>query len=226
MIYWDEEGNIREVRQKSRFSEARSAQKDKSEKKRRDKVKEPKFKKGSWKDRLFKKLKKWRSSPFVEKFHFIKAANLLIQPSGDRNSKSGKFVRFTQKVKIGKGSNEYLLINTYDEIYTRISSKAYRELCKIDRISLSFTLQGEDDDGEVFDVYDKELIIDNINDLMSFINFHRQGITGVYEIMMASSGFFYYNYRFKVVVRKTDGTVDTYKSDINDFMKEYDLRPF
>lgn len=187
------------------------------------KPKKVKFKKGSWKYFLLKKLRHWRSSKFVKKFHFQKVWNLFILPNGKKN---GKYLQFNEKVKNIQDPNSYLLINSYDGIYTRVSSKAYHQLCRIDKISLSFTLRGEYDDGEIFDVYQDDRIIDNVNDLMSFINQHRQGITGVYDMMSYCGGFVIYDFKFRIVVQMKDGEVKTYKSDMNDFMKEFGLDPF
>lgn len=205
----------------------RTNKKDEDEPKKEKKSKQAKkvkFKKGSWKHRLYKLLEKWKSSPFVIKGHFVKLKNLLVVLGKD-----GKSIEFTEKLKnknLDGDVNRYVLINCYNGIYTRISSKAYKKLCLIDKISISFRLEGSYDETESYDVYQNEFVIDNINDLLSFVNFHRCGIEGVYEMMCSCCTFTLYDYHFKVVVLMRDGTVKTYKSDLNDFMKEFDLIQF
>lgn len=189
------------------------------------KIKKVSFKKGSWKDRLYKMIKKHQSTNHVKKFHFTKLFNFFIQENGSKISCS----KFRKKYDFDKNDvdpNKYLLINTFNGIYTRISSKSYRRLCLIDTISISFRLRGTYDDIEVFDIYEKSYVIDNLNDLMRFINQHRCGIDGVYELVSQCSGFTYYDYDIKMVVKKKDGTVETYHSDMNDFMEKYGLLPF
>lgn len=199
-------------------------------KEREKKVKPPKFKKGGWKHWLYKKLKGWKSCKYVEQFHFTKRSNILIACESDPevmffNHKVGKgTIKKLQKLA-GK-ENVFVLIDAYDQVYVKFPVKSYLKLMEIDKMIISFRLRANNDDIEIVDVYEDEVVITNINDLAAYINHFRQGIEGVYEIQANCCCFTYYEFKVKIVVMKTDGSVETYKGDMNDFMKEYGLHQF
>lgn len=202
------------------------AKKDKKPKKK----KEPKFKKGGWKYWLNKKLRDWRSSKYVDHFHFEKRENILIACRKDPevmffNKRIGKSTLKELKHLVDK-DDVFVLIDAYDKTYLQFSIKSYLKLMEIDKMIINFHLEADNDGVEIVDVYENETVIDNINDLANFINFHRQGIEGVYAIQANCTCYTMYNFRFRIVVRKVDGSVETYKGDMNDFMKAYDIWPF
>lgn len=205
--------------------------KTKREKEEKPKVKKPKFKKGSWKDVLFKRVKDWKSSKLVEDFHFVKTDNLLVyKDPGSKPKVVSTKTRFDldRIRKIHKSSDEaFVLISAFDRMYMKISLKSYLRLMEIDKIAISFRLRAcFDGEEEVMDVYQTTQIIDNINALANFIDYHRRGVEGVYEVQAQCCGYTDYFFKFKILVYKRDGSVDTYKSDMNDFMKDYDLYQF
>jgi len=199
-------------------------------KEKEKKVKPPKFKKGGWKHWLYKKLRGWHSGKFVEQFHFTKRNNILIACESDPevmffNRRVGKgTIKALQKLA-GK-DNVYVLVDAYDQTYVKFSIKSYLKLMEIDKLIISFRLRANNDGVEIVDVFEREDIIDNINDLAAYINHHRRGIDGVYEIQSNCYCFTDYEFKMKLVVMKTDGSVETYKGDMNDFMKAYDIYPF
>lgn len=196
-------------------------------------VKPPKFKKSSWKHHLWKRIRDWRSSRYVEEFHFVKLENLVIYEEDSSGGDSKLRVYTTrnrlkkkQLSKLKKSDNAYVLVNSYDQMYTKVPLKSYLKLIEIDKIAFDLTLTGVDDDGEEFDVLTQTVVVDNINDLMRYINTQRQGIEGVYEVEAACCGYTTFEFRFKIVVSKLNGEVITYKSDMNDFMSDYGLYKF
>lgn len=197
--------------------------------KRKKKKDPPKFKKGGWKHWLYKKLKNWHSSKFVDAFHFEKRENILIACRNDP-----EVLFFSERIGRGTikeltklvGKDAFVLIDAYDKTYLEFSIKSYLKLMKIDKMIISFRLRANNDGVEIVDVYEREEVIDNINDLARFINYHRQGIEGVYEIQSNCCCYTDYEFRMRIVVMKTDGSCETYKGDMNDFMKAYDIYPF
>lgn len=209
----------------------KSEEKSKKDKKSKEKeIKAPEFKKGSWKHWLWKKLKKWKSSRFVKDFHFVKFDNLAIYSKDGKPKVIISSTRFDlKKLKElqKKYDDLYVLVNATEHMYMRISLKAYLRLMEIDKIAISFKLRASyDGEVEVMDVYQTDTVIDNINELANFINFHRKGVEGVYEIQAQCCAYTDYDFKFKILVYKRDGSVETYKSDMNDFMKAYDLYQF
>lgn len=197
--------------------------------KREKKAKEPKFKKGSWKHVLWKKLTKWKSSRFVEDFHFVKMENLMLYHEHSGIYKAESFKQLMKKSKLKKlkeRGDVYVLINTYDDTYTKIPLESYLKLLKVDRIIVEYHLSGSFDGLEECDIYENTVILDNINDLLSYTNQHRAGINGVYDIQSYCCAYVDYRFKFRLVIRFVDGSVKTYKSDMNDFMKDFGLRPF
>lgn len=203
------------------------------EKKKKEKIQKPPkknpFKKGSWKAYLYKLLKKWRSSKYVEDFHFVKLENIVIYKKDKPKAILHKKMLSKDEIKRlqDKFPDCYILINSYDNMYSKISLASYLLLMDVDKIAIDFHLQAlYDGEDEIYDVYKLNTIYDNINDLMSFINYHRQGIAGVYEVQAQCCCYTDFMFKFKIVVMKRDGTTETYKGDMNEFMTKYKLRPF
>lgn len=208
------------------FKKAKKA-KDKS-----PKVKKIKFKKGSWKYWLYKKLNNW--NPFtknIKDFHFTKLTNYMVCTDGEKSQCIG-FQKALETNNVKKLNKKYkncaILINAYDDIFMKLSVKSYLKLSDIDKIAISKKVtcwfDGEKDDES--DLLSHEDVIDNINELCYQIANHRFLIAGISEIQANACGFTDYSYKFKIVVMKTDGSVETYKGDMNDFMKAYDLKLF
>lgn len=221
----EEDGFFTLIPKKKKASEStpkKSKDKDK-------KVKPPKFKKGGWKHWLYKKLKNWHSSKFVSHFHFEKRENILIACHKDPvmmffNRKIDKDT--LKELKALAGKDMVVLVDAGDKTYLEFSIKSYLKLMEIDKMIISFRLRANNDGVEIVDVFDREDVIDNINDLAEYINHHRRGIDGVYEIQANCCCYTDYEFKMKIVVIKADGSVETYKGDMNDFMKVYDIYPF
>ena len=152
----------------------------------------PKFKKGSWKQILLKRLKHYKSFRNVEDFHFIKMENLLICFGKKKSAVSASSIRFNLKKlkEIEKKYPEaYIMINSGDCMYMKISISSYLKLMKIKRMAFNMSLWTEWDGDESYELYNREFVIDNINDLCAFINFHRQAIEGIYRLQCICCGF-------------------------------------
>lgn len=207
-------------------SQVMSHQSKKSNKKTTEK---PKFKKGSWKHVLWKKIQKFKSSRFVEEFHFVKMTNYLVYKNSKNDYKMEEFSTRIKKSKIAKlkqSSDAWVLINSHDLEFVKVSLKSYLKLMKIDKIAIEYKLTGTYDDVDQCDIFETMCMIDNVNDLFRFIKQHRAGINGVYEMQSYCCEYMSFVFSFKMVVQMRDGQVKTYKSDMNDFMKDYGLYLF
>lgn len=197
--------------------------------KKEKKVKAPKFKKGGWKHWFYKKLKNWKSSKFITDFHFEKRENILIACGNDPevtffNLRINKST--LKEIQSLSKKDAFVLVDAYDQTYLKFSIESYLKLMKIDKMIISFRLRANNDGVEIVDVFEREDVIDNINDLAAYINHHRQGIEGVYEIQSNCCCYTDYDFIVKIVVMKHDGSVETYKGDMNDFMKAYGIYQF
>lgn len=202
----------------------------KSKKKKDSQSEKPKFKKGSWKHYLWKKIKKWKSSKFVEDFHFVKFDNLAVYTKDGKPKivmSSSRFDLKKLKDLQKKHGDLYVFVNATERMYMKISLKSYLKLMEIDKIAINFRLEAcFDGEVEIDELYESDTIIDNINELANYINYHRKGIEGVYEIQARCCAYTDYHFKCRILVYKRDGSVETYKSDMNDFMKAYDLYQF
>ena len=75
-------------------------------------------------------------------------------------------------------------------------------------------------------VYEAQHTFMNINELAWFIIHHRHCIEGVYDVQAECYGFADYSFRFKIMVIHNNHEVETFKGDMNDFMKKYNLKLF
>ena len=187
------------------------------------------------KGRLKSLLKSWKKSiPSVhtKNFMFDKAENYVIsfkKDNMDFDAISG-FDDMADVVKSHKswGDESFVLVYSDDHMYTKISTKAYLKLIKINRILISYHLIGTfDGNGDPTDIYSEVLYINDICDLLGFLNRHRQGIYGVYDIQSHCCEYTDYNWIFDIVVQMKNGKYKVYRnSDLNDFTKDFDLFTF
>lgn len=192
------------------------------------KVSKNPFKKGSWKFSLLKKLKKHHSTSKVSSFHFTKLENIIIY----RNSKpkailsKKAFSEETLRKMSEKYPDCYILINCRESMYMKLSLKSYLSLMEIDKMVIEYTMKASDDcENETYEIYDNRIVIDNINDLCNWINYYRQLIDGVGEVQAMCCSFTYYKYKVKTLIKKTDGSYETYKGDFNEVLKKYHITP-
>lgn len=189
----------------------------------------PKFKKGSWKYVLWKKIQKFKSSRYIEGFHFSKITNYLVYKNSKNEYRMEEFSTRIKKSKLAKlkdSSDAWIMINSHDMEFVKVSLKSYLKLMKIDKIAIEYELTGSYDDVDQCVIFETFRIIDNINDLFQFIKQHRAGIQGVYDMQSYCCEYTSFDFEFRMVVNFTDGTAKTYKSDMNDFMKDFKLYLF
>lgn len=207
----------------------RKDQKPAEKKQKRAHKKHP-FRRGSWKDFLYTKIRKWKSSKYVDDFHFVKLENIVVyRKSKPKAILTRKKLTKSQLEKLqDKYDDCYILINSYDNVFVRLTLKSYMKLIEIDKIAISYKMEGIEDgyEDEKYPVYDLEQVIDNINDLMSWINYYRQLIAGVCEVQASCCNFTIFEFKVKTVVQMRDGTLKTYKGDFNEVMQDFDIRPF
>ena len=202
--------------------------KSKKEKHSTSKDTKVQFKKGSWKHRFLKRLSTWASSRYSIKFHFVKLDNYVVYNDKGRTICVPVRERIKKSlIKKLRGDHEaFIMINTYDQIFTKLSVKAYMKLMRIGKIMIGRHLTGSYDGVEQYNIYEDTVVIDNINDLMRYINHHRQLIDGICDVEAYCCGYSTHGYDLKIMVQYTDGEVKTYRSDMNDFMKDHGLYQF
>ena len=202
--------------------------KDKEPKKEK-KAKLPKYKKGTWKHSLLKRLKKMFIPVAVEDFHFTRAENILVSFGKKRSvvlASKTAFQRSKIKSMLKDAEDTTVFIYASDDMYLRIPGKSYLKLCEIDRMIIDFSFCARMDYGEEIEIDHRTYSIAHIGDLADFIIQHRAGINGVYELEASCYGFEHPRYDIHAMVMKTDGEVETYKGDLNTFMDKYGLLPF
>lgn len=227
MTYYDENGFQVLIPKKSVDQQVDTRKKKEKRLKLIKDIKNP-FKKGSWKYNLFKHLKKFRISKFIEDFHFVKLENILIYRKDDPKAIISK-TRFSQK-DLEKISNKYedafILVNASCNTYIKISLKSYMKLMKIQRLAVDYKVNVmEDGDDEFFEYYSHSVLIDNINDLMDFINYYRQLVNGIGDVQACVCCYSWIEFKVKTLVVFNDGTTETYKGDFNEFLKDFNISP-
>ena len=194
------------------------------------KLKWPKFDKGSWKATTLKYLRQAFIPKTTEDFHFTKTSNLVVAFGPKKKPKVFKFNTKLDLVKLKALSKEYddakVLISAGDGEYLAMSVKSYIKLCDIDRMYLQFKLDASYDDDSTCRVYDAQHTFVNINELAWFIIHHRHCIAGVYDVQAECYGFADYAFKIKIMVIHNDHRVETFKGDMNEFMKKYNLKLF
>lgn len=196
-----------------------------------NKKKKVKFKKGTWKHSMLKLLRKWKPSRFITEFHQTKLENLVIYGDGKLRADrfTGPFDASALKSIRKKNPTTFVLINTGTDAYIKIPIKSYIRLANVDKIGINFTLscwydEGyPEDDEDRYDIAHDERVIDSVNELLFYVEHIRHMVDGIYEMQALYCGYSRCDFRFKIMVYKKDGTVETYKSDMNDFLEDYDL---
>lgn len=206
-------------------SKPKEVQNDSNENNKKKKVK---FKKGSWKHSMLKLLRKWKPSRFITEFHQSKLENLVIYGDGKLRADrfTGPFDASALKSIRKKNPTSFILINTGTDAYIKIPIKSYIRLANVDKIGINFTLTcgyDEEDDEDRYDIEHDERVIDSINELLLYVEHIRHMVDGIYEMQALYCGYSRCDFRFKIMVYNKDGTVKTYKSDMNDFLEDYDL---
>lgn len=209
-------------------SKPKEVQNDSNENNKKKKVK---FKKGTWKHSMLKLLRKWKPSRFITEFHQTKLENLVIYGDGKLRADrfTGPFDASALKSIRKKNPTSFVLINTGTDAYIKIPIKSYIRLANVDKIGINFTLSFWYDDGyaeedeDRYDIGHDERVIDSINELLLYVEHIRHMVDGIYEMQALYCGYSRCDFRFKIMVYNKDGTVKTYKSDMNDFLEDYDL---
>lgn len=199
-----------------------------SKKKTAHKPKKIKFKKGKWKYELFKRLSSWASSIYSVNFHFVKMENYFVHTEKGRQicTPTKEWISKSVLKKSKSDKSAFVMINSYDDVFTKVSVKTYMKLMKINRLIIDFQLFGSYDGTEEYNVYSDTTVIDNVNDLLHYVNRHRQSIDGIYDIESYCCGYTTHRYDFRILVQYQNGEVKTYHSDMNDFMKDHGLYLF
>lgn len=187
------------------------------------------FKKGSWKDWLYRKLIKLRTPSNVSHFHDMSAENLIIHRKSKPNVTFSKR-RFTEsqlsKLEKRYPDDCYILINCGESMFYRLSLKSYLKLCKIDRMIVNMDLYAEDDyDQGTYVIQEFDRTIYTINDLLHFVIYLRSLIDGVAETQSQMCGFTYHKYKFTTVIISANGKAKAYKGDFNEVLQEYEITP-
>lgn len=193
-----------------------------------NKKKKVKFKKGTWKHSMLKLLRKWKPSRFITEFHQTKLENLVIYGDGKLRADrfTGPFDASALKSIRKKNPTSFVLINTGTDAYIKIPIKSYIRLMNVDKIGINFTIScgyDEEDDEDRYDIIHDERVIDSINELLLYVEHIRHMVDGIYELQALCCGYNRYNFQFKIMVYNRNGAVETYKSDMNDFLEDYDL---
>lgn len=191
------------------------------------KIKNP-FKKGSWKSQLWKNLQRYNLGRWIRSFHNVNFQNFTIyrkQEDSDYEvtAHSRELPKtFIQDLK--HCDKAHIMIAIGDCMYARIPVKAYKKLLKVEKVVIQFTMDAlADGETEQVTLLDEYNVIDNINELLSYVNYRRQGVYGVYELQAKCCGFTEYFYNFRILVTFRDGSCKTYKGDMNEFLKDFDL---
>ena len=209
-------------------SKPKEVQNDSNENNKKKKVK---FKKGTWKHSMLKLLRKWKPSRFITEFHQTKLENLVIYGDGKLRADrfTGPFDASALKSIRKKNPTSFVLINTGTDAYIKIPIKSYIRLMNVDKIGINFTLscgydeEDMEDDEDRYDIVHDERVIDSINELLLYVEHIRHMVDGIYELQALCCGYNRYDFQFKIMVYNKNGTVETYKSDMNDFLEDYDL---
>ena len=186
------------------------------------------FKKKSWKFALYKYASMLKPSKNTVDFHFTKLENIIVYRPDKPKAilQKGPLSKKDMEMLLDTYPDCYILINSYDNLYTKISLKTYRALCDVHNITVSMSLNvyadGED---ESFGVYNTMHSFSNINELMSWIIYLRKLIDGVGEVQTLCCNYDYFEFDIRTIVVYEDGSTDTFKGDFNEFMEHFHLVP-
>ena len=194
-----------------------------------DKTKK-KFRPGGWKHGFLRRLEKHLPGRRVVGFHMAGTRNMVVWPSGGSASK-GKVMFFSGPPDEGRMRSLAsrhpdcrVFIDAGEDMFMSMPMKSYLKLSRVSGILAEFRLYCRCDDGETFEVHREEQLIDNINELAHYVAHHRAGVEGVYRLQMDCCGFQEYIHRFRILVLDAGGKARAYKSDMNDFLRDYGLR--
>ena len=186
------------------------------------------FKKKSWKFALYKYASMLKPSKNTVDFHFTNLENIVVYRPDKPKAilQKGPLSKKDMEMLLDAYPDCYILINSYDNLYTKISLKTYRALCDVHNITVSMSLNvyadGED---ESFGVYNTMHSFSNINELMSWIIYLRKLIDGVGEVQTLCCNYDYFEFDIRTIVVYEDGSTDTFKGDFNEFMEHFHLVP-
>ena len=161
-------------------------------------------------------------------FHFTKLENIIVYRPDKPKAilQKGPLSKKDMEMLLDAYPDCYILINSYDNLYTKISLKTYRALCDVHNITVSMSLNvyadGED---ESFGVYNTMHSFSNINELMSWIIYLRKLIDGVGEVQTLCCNYDYFEFDIRTIVVYEDGSTDAFKGDFNEFMEHFHLVP-
>ena len=179
------------------------------------KTKKVKFKKGSWKDRLYKMICKLRKPKNVDKFHDKTRQNIILHKS--KYDKSNELFN-TKK-------SDTVLIDTGNNIYMSLTSNSYIKLNKIRRVIFEYKLKSmEDFDEKYFDIYTDNVICHDINELCNNLIYFRELIDSIAELQALTCSFTRFQFKIKVLVYKDNETIESY-NNINKFIEAYEICP-
>ena len=182
---------------------------------KKKKEKKVKFKKSSWKYRLYKYIKNLRKPKNVDKFHDKTKENYILSRSKYKKSNT---LSDTKK-------NDVILIDTGYNIFMRLTSTSYHKLSKVRRIAFEYKLKSmEDFDDKYFDVYSETVICHDINDLCSMLVYFRQAIDGIAELQALTCSFTRFQFVIKILVYKDNENIESY-NNINKFIETYEIGP-
>lgn len=187
----------------------------KKNKENKKKEKKIKFKKGSWKDRLYKAIINLRKPKNIDKFHDKTRLNYILHKS--------KYDIFNKSINTNK--NDIVLIDIGNNIYMRLSNTSYTKLRKVRRIAFEYKLKSmEDFDDKYFTVYSENIVCHDINSVCNMIVYFREAVDGIAELQALTCSFTRFQFKIKVLVYKDNENVETY-NDINKFIEAYDINP-
>lgn len=209
----------------------KAAPKDKKKDKKIHTGEKNPFKKGTWKHQFWKNLKKYLPTKAVQFFHNINYRNFVVYRDQEDSDYEvivrNKHLSNGEVALLRKADKADILISVGDQMYARVSPKAYQKLQKVDKIAIHFRLDGWfDGEDEVMTIMEDYSTITDINSLLSYINYHRQGVYGVYETQAKCCGYTDFAFKFKILVTFRGGKCKVYKGDMNDFLKDFDLYQF
>lgn len=188
--------------------------------------KTPKFKKGSWKYWLYKKLKKAPIGKHVDKFHETTMDNLVVYNDGKPKItiSNQKLSKKTIDKLTEKYPDSYILINSSENMFTKISLNSYKKFIGVEKIMIYFEMEVHDDGEKPYTVVETETAIDSINKLFYFLNYERVRIDSIYDLQARITWYTTYEFKYRVMVSRKDGTTEYYKGNLNKFLKAYELR--
>lgn len=193
------------------------------EKSKKTKVK---FKKGSMKAWLYKKIQKYAFSKAIEHFHNTRCENITIYTKSGKS----KIIRHNErldKATITRLTEKYpdatVLIDAGDRFYERIPFATYLKLIKIKRVAVNFELTDLPDGEEEYStIMEYMTMLDSINDVIRFHITERTRCDTIHDIYVKDYWYSLFEMKYRVMVELKNGEIEYYKY-INDFFQAYGL---